>query len=97
MSLQLEEDLIPNELSVRGEIYTGAGYSAKRVEKADLEAFSAYDLPSVQALVKYFHAADGTIIGWDPGASFLNSYQSVSCGYIACLQNNEWQTIYHLR
>ena len=28
-------------------------------EEATLEAFSAYDLPSVEALVIYFHAADG--------------------------------------
>ena len=59
VSLRPEEDLIPEELSVRGEAYKGAGYRARKVEKADLEAFSAYDLPSVEALVKYFHAAAG--------------------------------------
>ena len=35
---------------------------ANSQEEATLEAFSAYDLPSIEALVIYFHAAAGYIV-----------------------------------
>ena len=33
--------------------------SSPASHKTSLQAFSAYDLPSVEALVRYFHAAAG--------------------------------------
>ena len=45
--------LLPSEDDLRP--FTGT----HTVSKASLAVFSAYDLPSVDALVRYFHAAAG--------------------------------------
>ena len=45
--------LLPDDDALKSHINTSS------VSKVSLAAFSAYDLPSVEALVRYFHAAAG--------------------------------------
>ena len=36
--------------------------TAPNAQQSTLKAFSAYDLPSVEALIRYFHAAAGFLV-----------------------------------
>ena len=61
-ALKPDQELMPEAVRTRSEseeesIFAGAGYGAPRFDQTDLKAFSAYDLLSVEALVRYFHSA----------------------------------------
>ena len=36
--------------------------TAPNAQQSTLKAFSAYDMPSVEALIRYFHAAAGFLV-----------------------------------